>query len=121
MPHLTASRFNKYWGHLLEEIQYLVKIVSTKTKCTTFDELSITYKSTTIKGHLYRCFFNIQEQNSIFNKTGSHANLCNPLWGIDGYVRFRQDKMLLSKLQHYILRYRCKSKCTKQYKCKKMK
>ena len=39
MPHLTASRFNKCWGQLLEEIQYLVKVVSTKTKCTTFDEL----------------------------------------------------------------------------------
>ena len=53
-----------------------------------------------IKGHLYSCFFNIQEQNSIFTKTRSHANLCKFCWGIDGGVTFRQDNMLLSMRKH---------------------
>ena len=75
---------------LLEEIQYLVKVVSTKTKCTTFDKLrfendtckkasltNLQLAFNSIKGHLYRCFFNIQEQSSIFNKpevTQTHAS-----------------------------------------------
>ena len=134
MPHLTASKFNKHWEHLLDEIQYLVKVVSTKTKCTTFDELRFENNSrkkaslinlplacNSIKSHLYRCFFNIQEQNIIFKKTGSHANLCKPFWGIHGDVRCRQGKMLLSMLQSYTLRCGRKSKWTKQCKCKRMK
>ena len=104
-----------------------MKVVSTKTKCATFDKLrfendtrkkasfmnlllasgSIKGPSrvSSIKGHLYCCFFNIQEQNSIFNKTGSHANSCKFFWGIDGDVTFRKDKMLLSMLKHYTLRF----------------
>ena len=114
------------------EIQYLVKFISAKTKCTIFDKLrfendtrkkasliNLPLAFNSVKGHLYRCFFNIQEQNSVFNKTGSHANPCKFCWGIDGDVAFRQDKMLLSMLKHYTLRCGCKSKCTKQCNCKK--
>ena len=56
---------------------------------TTFDELRFhndTHKKASLinlpvvfdsmQCNLYSCFFNIQEQNSIFTKTGSHANLC---------------------------------------------
>ena len=95
-----------------------MKVVSTKTKCATFDKLrfendtrkkasfmNLLLAFNSIKGHLYCCFFNIQEQNSIFNKTGSHANSCKFFWGIDGDVTFRKDKMLLSMLKHYTLRF----------------
>ena len=88
-------------GHLLEEIQYLVKVVSAKAKCTTFDELRFengTCKEASlinlplafnfIKGHLYHCFLNIQEENSIFDKTESHANPWKFCWGIDCDVMF---------------------------------
>ena len=44
-----------------------------------------------MQGNLYSCFFNIQEQNNIFTKTGSHANLCKTCWGFDSHVTFRQD------------------------------
>ena len=60
-----------------------------KTKFATFDELRFhndTRKKASLinlplvfdsmQGNLYSCFFNIQEQNSIFTKTGSHANPC---------------------------------------------
>ena len=122
-------------GHLLEEIQYLVKVVSAKAKCTTFDELRFengTCKEASlinlplafnfIKGHLYHCFLNIQEENSIFDKTESHANPWKFCWGIDCDVMFWQDKMLLLLLKHYIyiLRCGCKSTCTKQCKLKKI-
>ena len=73
-----------------------------------------------IKDYLYRCFFNIQEQNGIFNNTGSYANTCKFDWGIDGNVTLRQDKMLLSMPKHYTLRCGDDSKCTKRCRCKKM-
>ena len=75
--------------------------------------------SNSIKGYLYRCFFNIQEQNGIFNNTGSYANTCKFDWGIDGNVTFRHDKMLLSMPKHYTLRCGGNSKCTKRCRCKK--
>ena len=37
MPHLTVSKFIKRLGRFLEEIQYLVTVISTKTKRATFD------------------------------------------------------------------------------------
>ena len=97
-------------GCLLEETPYLVKAVSTKTKCTTFHEprfendtrkrasrtnLSLAFNS--IKGHLYHCSFNIQEQNSIFKKPGSHANPFKFCWGFDGDEMTKQDAAINAK------------------------
>ena len=58
------------------------RVLSPLVKRAAFDELKfdkaslITLPPTfnSIKGHLYRCFFIIQEQTSIFNKTGGHTN-----------------------------------------------
>ena len=98
-------------------MRYLVKVFSTKTKCTTFDVprfenythreeslLNLPLASHFISSNLYRSLFNIQEQNRIFNNTRSHSNPHKFSWGIDGDVMFRQDKMLLSMLKHYTLR-----------------
>ena len=70
-----------------------------------------------IKRHLYDCFHNIQEQNSIFSKTGSHANPCKFFWRIDGEVAFRQDRLL--SMPKHALRRGCKLKWTKQWSARK--
>ena len=106
---------------------YLVKIVSPKTKCTIFDVprsenytrkkaslINLPLASDSTKGHLCRCFFNINEENSIFSNTRSHTNPCKLGWGIDGDVTLRQDKMVLSLLKHYTLRCGCESKSSKR-------
>ena len=74
---------------LQQSEEYLVKVFSPTTRCTTLDELRLenyTGKkaslidlpptSSFIKGHLYHCFFIIQQQTSIYNKTGNHADPC---------------------------------------------
>ena len=74
-------------NYLRQSEEYLVKVVSRTTRCTTFDELrfenytgkkasliNLPPTSNSIKGHLYRCFFIIQQQTSIFNKTENHPD-----------------------------------------------
>ena len=65
--------------------EYLVKVVSPTTKCTTFDDLrfenytskkasliNLLPTSNSIKNHLYCCFFIIQELTRIYNKPEHH-------------------------------------------------
>ena len=67
--------------------EYLIKVVSLTTRCTPFDELrfvnytgkkasliNLPPTSDSIKCPLYRCFFIIQEQTIIYNKTESQAD-----------------------------------------------
>ena len=75
---------------------YLAKVVSPTARCTTFDELRLENQtgkkaslinlpptSNSIKGHLYCCFFIIQEQAIIYSKIESHAD---PGWVVDSDV-----------------------------------
>ena len=119
---------------LRQSEEYLVKVVSPTTRCTTFDELrfenyaskkasliNLPPTSNSIKGHLYRCFFIIQQQTSIFNRIEYHADPCKFGWVVDSDAVFRPDKMLLSMPEHYTIRCGCKSKCSKRCKCKNTK
>ena len=85
-----------------------IKVVSSTKGCTTFDELrfenytsketSLIYLLSTfnsIKCHLYRCLFIIQEQTSIYNKTKDHADPCEFVCVIDRDATLRPHKMLL--------------------------
>ena len=112
---------------LQQSEEYLVKVFSPTTRCTTLDELRLenyTGKKASlinlpptfsfIKGHLYHCFFIIQQQTSIYNKTGNHADPCEFGWVLDSDAMFRPDKMLLSVPEHYTVRCGCKSECTKR-------
>ena len=116
---------------LRQSEEYLVKVVSPTTRCTTFDKLrfedytgkkasliNLTPTSISIKGHLYRCFFIILQQTSIFDKTENHADPYEFGWVVDTDAMFRRGKVLLSMPEHYTVRCGCKSKCTKRCKCK---
>ena len=98
---------------LRQSKEYFVKVVSPNTKCTTFDELrfeiytgkkasliNLLPTSNSIKGHLYRCFFIIQEQTSIYNKIKNHADPCKFGWIIDSDAMLRPEKTLLSITEH---------------------
>ena len=60
----------------------------------------------------------MQGKTSIYNKTKSHPDPCNFGWVIDNNATLRPEKMLLSVPEHYVVRSRCNSKCTKQCNCK---
>ena len=75
---------------LRQSKEYLVKVASPATKFATFDELrfknytgkttsfiNVPSNSISTKGHLCRCFFIIQVESSILNKTGRYPNPCN--------------------------------------------
>ena len=107
---------------LRQSDEYLVKVVSPTTRCT-FDELrfenytvkkaslrNLSPTSSSIKGYLYRCFFIIQKQTSICNKTESHADPCEFGWVIDSATTHRPEKMLLSVPEYYTVSCGCKSK-----------
>ena len=60
----------------------------------------------------------MQGKTSIYNKTKIHPDPCDFGWVIDNNSTLRPEKMLLSVPEHYAVRSRCNSKCTKQSNCK---
>ena len=98
---------------LRQSRECLVKVVSSTTRCTIFDELrfeNFTGKKASPnfqlqQSYLYRCFFIIQEQTSICNKTKSRADLCEFGWVIHSDATFRPDKMCCYQCQNIMPSY----------------